>query len=305
MLVEGGRVRGLEAVDRVDGRHYTFQADRICNCTGSEARAFAARHDRDQPELFIPSLAFNLLLDCEPLSDHALAVAAPESGAPVYFLCPTPFGVWAGTEHVGRPDACRDAAVAEAEIAAFLGRINRAIPGLELSLRDVRRVFCGLLPVRTPGGTDLTARESFIDHGKQGGVRGFFSLAGMKFTTARRVAARAVRQMLPESGQAAADDVPPGKRPLSPATGLLVDGARAAAMSAAEITQLVRETAAVESVIYPGDFLLRRTNWLFSAPQPEALECLVAAALRVPGETATAGSGQTVVRGVASRVSPR
>jgi glycerol-3-phosphate dehydrogenase len=285
-LVEDGRVRGLEAVDRVDERRYSFEVDRICNCTGAAARAFTVAHDRDQSELFIPSLAFNLLLDCEPLSDHALAVAAPEPGAPVYFLCPTPFGVWAGTEHVGRPEVCSEAVVSEAEIAAFLGRINRAVPGLRLAARDVRRVCAGLLPVRTPGGTDLTARESFIDHGQRGGAQGFFSLTGMKFTTARRVAARAVARMFPEARPA--DDVAPGGRPLSPATGLLLDGARMAAMSPAEATRVVRDTAAAESVVYTEDFLLRRTNWLFSASQPQALERLIAAALHTPGSASVA-----------------
>ena len=70
---------------------------------------------------------------------------------------------------------------------------------------------------------------------------------------------------------------------LSPATGLLLDGARLAAMSLAEATRVVRETAAAESVIYAEDFLLRRTNWLFSAPQPQALERLIAAAWHSPG----------------------
>lgn len=295
LLVADQRIRGLEAADRVDGRGYAFEVDRICNCTGAQARAFAAAHDRDQPQLFIPSLAFNVLLDCEPLSEHALAVAAPEAGAPVYFLCPTPFGIWAGTEHVGRPEACHEAVVSDAEVAAFLGRINRAIPRLQLSPNNVRRVYAGLLPVHTPGGRDLTSRESFIDHGKRGGAQGFFSLTGMKFTTARAVAARAVGRMLPHTRAAAATDAQPPRRSLSAATALLLDGEKASAMSPAEATQFIRETAAAESVVYAEDFFLRRTNWVFSAAHPEALERLVAGALRVP---AAARSGECAVAAV-------
>jgi glycerol-3-phosphate dehydrogenase len=276
--VQDGRIHGLEALDRLDGAQYQFDAERICNCTGAQARVFAAEQDRDYQELFIPSLAFNVLLDCEPLSRDALAIAAPERGAPVYFLCPAPFGIWAGTEHVGRPESCRDAVVSEAEIDAFLGRINRAVPGVNLAVRNVRSVYCGLLPVRTPGATDLTARECCIEHAQHGGPSGLYSLTGMKFTTARRVAERALAKLYPAlrpSATACGANV----RPLAAATALLLDGARVAAMDPLDAMTLIRDTAAAESVMHPEDFFLRRTNWMFSAPQPAMLERLVATAL--------------------------
>ena len=278
LRVQDGRLQGLEALDLLDGKEYRFDAERICNCTGAQARVFAAEQDRDYRELFIPSLAFNVLLACEPLSRDALAVAAPEHGAPVYFLCPAPFGVWAGTEHVGRPESCRDAVVSEAEIEAFLGRINRAVPSINLSLRNVRSVYCGLLSVRTPGGTDLTARECCVEHAEHGGPIGLYSLTGMKFTTARRVAERALERIFPALRPSA---TPCGAtvRPLSAATALLLDGARVAAMNPLDAMTLIRDTAAAESVMQPEDFILRRTNWMFTAPQPAMLERLIATAL--------------------------
>jgi glycerol-3-phosphate dehydrogenase len=278
LRVQDGRIQGLEALDRLDGKEYRFEAERICNCTGAQARVFAAEQDRDYRELFIPSLAFNVLLDCEPLSRDALAVAAPEPGAPVYFLCPAPFGVWAGTEHVGRPESCRDAVVSDAEIDAFLGRINRAIPGINLALRNVRSVYCGLLPVHTPGGTDLTARECCIAHADHGGPVGLYSLTGMKFTTARRVAERALEKLYPGL-RSNASPCGIAVRPLSAATALLLDGARVASMDPLDAMTFIRDTAAAESVIHPEDFFLRRTNWMFTAPQPAMLERLVATAL--------------------------
>jgi glycerol-3-phosphate dehydrogenase len=278
LRVQDGRIQGLEALDRLDGKEYRFEAERICNCTGAQARVFAAEQDRDYRELFIPSLAFNVLLDCEPLSRDALAVAAPEPGAPVYFLCPAPFGVWAGTEHVGRPELCRDAVVSDAEIDAFLGRINRAIPGINLALRNVRSVYCGLLPVHTPGGTDLTARECCIAHADHGGPVGLYSLTGMKFTTARRVAERALEKLYPGL-RSNASPCGIAVRPLSAATALLLDGARVASMDPLDAMTFIRDTAAAESVMHPEDFFLRRTNWMFTAPQPAMLERLVATAL--------------------------
>lgn len=283
VLVEGGRTAGVTALDRLDGRRYTFQAERVCNCTGAAARAFAAASDREHARLFVPSLAFNVLFDCKTPSQDALAVAAPEPGAPVYFLCPSPFGLWAGTEHVGRPDECRSAEVSEAELSDFMQRINRAIPGIGLQRRQVRRVFAGLLPVRTAGSTSLTAREAIVDHGASGGPQGFYSVTGIKFTTARKVGVRAVAQMLgARSAEVASGERARDVPPLSPATDLLLDGARVAAMDPVKAVNMIREVAASEAVHCAEDFCLRRTNWIFSAADYASLETLVAQALAAP-----------------------
>jgi hypothetical protein len=66
-------------------------------------------------------------------------------------------------------------------------------------------------------------------------------------------------------------------------------------MTPGEATRFIRATAAAESVIYPEDFFLRRTNWRFSPPQPAALERLVANALHAPAEAAPVGDGITVL----------
>jgi glycerol-3-phosphate dehydrogenase len=272
-----GKVSGVAAVDRINGRRHTFQAERVCNATGSNARVFAASNDREAARLFVPSLAFNVLFDCAPLSQDALAVAAPEAGAPVYFLCPSPFGLWAGTVHVGRPDGCTDPSVRDSELLEFIQRLNRAIPAVNLSLRNVRRVFSGLLPVRTAGSTDLTAREVIINHGDSGGLTGLFSVTGIKFTTARKVGERAVNEMLGSS--AGSLENAHLDNSISPATEWLLDGARVADLDPARAEGMIREVAREESAINATDFCLRRTNWAFSAPDFSKLEHLAARAL--------------------------
>lgn len=284
-----GRARGLLVEDRLGSGRHEFRAERVCNCTGSAAREFAALHDREHARLFVPSLAFNVLFDCNRLSDDALAIAAPEPNAPVYFLCPSPYGLWAGTEHVGRPDRWMEAVVSESELLDFIGRINRAIPSLSLSLANVRRVFAGLLPVHAVNSTNLTGREVIIDHGARGGLRGLFSLTGIKFTTARRAAARTVDLMLhARPARALPEETPP----LSSATDWLTDGARVQEWPRAEALQRMRELARQESVVTAQDLCLRRTNWIFTAPDYRALEKLAAEAL------AAQPASQTTVRAV-------
>ncbi len=288
--VRDGHVGGVAALDRRDGREYFFRAEHVCNCAGSSARALAAATDRDYPELFVPSLAFNVLFDCEPPARDALAVAAPEPGAPMYFLCPSPFGLWAGTEHVGRPDRCTSAEVSEAELADFMGRINRAIPGIGLQRGQVRRVFSGLLPVRTAGGTALTSREAIVDHGATNGPRGLYSVTGIKFTTARKVASRAVDLMLGRDRAISAAVAPAQSPPmLSAATELLTDGARLEALEPLEAARIIREVAAEEAVHTAEDFCLRRTNWIFTAPDYTAVESMVSAALGAQGRSPAIG----------------
>jgi glycerol-3-phosphate dehydrogenase len=161
-------------------------------------------------------------------------------------------------------------------LQGFVQRINRAIPGIELSQGKVRRVFSGLLPVRTEATTDLTAREVIVDHGSRGGPRGLYSATGIKFTTARKVGEKAVAAMLGERRGAPLGDECPQ---LSPATSLLLDGARVAGMNRDEVVRLIREVAAAESAMTAQDFCLRRTNWIFTAPGFAQLERLAADAL--------------------------
>ncbi len=66
--------------------------------------------------------------------------------------------------------------------------MNKAVPGLELQIQDVGRIFAGLLPTTVAGSNKLTKREVIIDHGAAGGPTGLYSVGGIKFTTARLVA---------------------------------------------------------------------------------------------------------------------
>jgi glycerol-3-phosphate dehydrogenase len=271
-------VAGLALADHVGRQTLEIRASKVCNCTGAGTRALAARYAAERRDLFVPSVAFNLLLDCEPLSESALAVAAPAAGSPVLFLCPAAGGLWAGTGHAGRPDGCVDPQVAESEVQGYLDQVNRAIPGINLGLRHVRKVYSGLLPVKTSGDTDLTAREVIVDHARQGGADGLYSVAGIKFTTARKVGERAVRKMFRVGADSRRKQAAPPPA-MTAATPLLLDGNKAMSVGFEQAARIVREVAAAESVVTPEDFLLRRTAWMFSMTDMAPLERLVRAAM--------------------------
>ncbi len=189
LLLDGqGRVEGVRALDRETDTSLVFRAALVINAAGPWCREVVAGIRGEKEELFRPSLAWNVLFNRQALSDHALAVQAREPGSRLYFITPWKGKIFAGTGHepwLGGPDRPMPD---HGQLKGFITALNRAVPGLELSLGDVSRIFAGLLPTVARGSNKLTKREVIVDHGAEGGPTGLYSVGGIKFTTARLVA---------------------------------------------------------------------------------------------------------------------
>jgi glycerol-3-phosphate dehydrogenase len=183
--VSAGRVRGIVAADG-----WSVAADAVVVTAGPWTRTLVAGFDRDVPDLFHPSLAFNLLLDRPPPVAGGLAVQAARPDAPVLFLYPAEGGTFCGTWHLPWSGPVRRPEPDTAAIAAFLADLNEAVPSLEATPREVRRVFAGLLPATSDGTAELADRPVLIEHGAGGGPAGLVSATDVKFTTAPRLARR-------------------------------------------------------------------------------------------------------------------
>ncbi|HKY60811.1 MAG TPA: FAD-dependent oxidoreductase [Gemmatimonadota bacterium] len=255
LVQHGGRVKGVRGTDSLTGDSWEFRAGVVVNCAGPWCRELAARFDRDIEELFRPSLAFNVLLDRAPLADAALAVEPPQPGSRTCFVVPWKGRMLAGTYHAPRPGGMAAGPPEREWIRRFLEDLNEALPGLELGEPDVTRVFWGLLPATEAGTCRLALREEIRDHGGAGGPAGLFSVSGVKFTTARRVAERALERIYGSSRPAE-----PSVRPPSPALlwrefeNVLGSDPEAARLI---VDRLVEE----EAVMGLDDLLLRRTDW--------------------------------------------
>ena len=280
----GGQVRGIRARDLVDGTDRLFAARVVCNCAGPWSAELAARFDRPVPALFRPSLAFNLLLDRDPPSAAAVAVAPRRSSGgtrePVYFLTPGFGRVVAGTVHLPWHGGIDRAQPGEEAIQRFLTDLNTAIPDLAVGREHVIRVFAGLLPATEHGSERLAARPLVWDHGCDGGPRGLVSVSGVKFTTARLVAEQTLRVLQPRLGA-----LPPpgeGDRP-EQVGGIDFDCAPASTFSPEQVqalTAIVRD----EAVMSVDDLLLRRTSWGITACDVDGVRHRVIAALGWKGE---------------------
>jgi glycerol-3-phosphate dehydrogenase len=191
-------IAGVLAKDLVSGEFYEYKAKAIVNAAGPWCRELAAHCDRDLPALFRSSLAWNVLFDRKALSDFALAVAPKKRGAKTYFLHPWKGRLLAGTVHTSWSDPITYHPQPTADqIANFIEELNESIPELSLSQDEVLGIFSGLLPATQSGSTKLSVREVILDHGKQGGCPGLYSVSGVKFTTSRLVAQKTLERILP------------------------------------------------------------------------------------------------------------
>lgn len=252
LITDGGKVAGVEALDREIGRSLRLHAPVVVACGGPWSRQLSARFDREKPQLIHPSLAFNLMLDRPAISQAAVAVAPKKPDARTYFVLPWKGRVFAGTCHLPWHDGLDAIGPSEAQIASFLDDLNLAIPGFGAERRHVMRIYAGIVPAVAPGSGETSSRATIIDHGAQGGPRGLVSVSGVKYTTARREAEKTLRVAFGDRLRPLdpTTDAPPQN---TPARFLCLDDELPAA---AELQRIVDE----ESVLHIDDLLLRRTD---------------------------------------------
>jgi glycerol-3-phosphate dehydrogenase len=262
VLVEGGAVTGVKARDEFAGEAFEVRAPVVVNAAGPWiAQGVGGRWP---VEAFLPSLAFNVLLNRPLGADAAVAVRPARSGAPVYFLRPYGDLTLAGTVHVPWPPGQGGPAhVDEGQIERLLRDLASAVPGLSATPEHVVRVLSGLLPVQTPGATDVARRPLVVQHARSGGPRGLISVSGVKFTTAPAVASRVLDLAFPGSGPPAGTGRPTAVRPwLSPGQlGALAARDREAAV------RLLQGIVETESPTCRDDLVLRRLDWTLESEE--------------------------------------
>jgi glycerol-3-phosphate dehydrogenase len=257
LLTSHGGVRGVVVADAAGRRSAELRARAVVNAAGPWAGELAAKWGAADERLTPLVVAWNVLLDRPALSTHAVALqdpAAPAGG--LKFATPLGGRLLVGTGYAPLRTCAEAETVAESELDAFLLAVNRCVPSLEVSRRDILRVFCGVLPAAAPGSSVPRARNQLSARGP----RGLFTVSGTKFTTARSAAQR-VLAALRSSGvlrwpTGAPRDYPPCYT--SAADGLFRD----------EWTMLDVETRAAglarilarEAVEHLDDLVLRRTT---------------------------------------------
>jgi len=197
ILKAGDSVTGVQVADQETGKRYEYRCNNVINATGPSSRNYSERWDRDIPELYRPSVAWNILFDCPSPSNHALALTPDRPDAETYFLSPWKGRLLVGMGHaphkgrvIGRPIPGKEL------IKRFIDDMNLIMPDAKLSMDNIQHVYSGYLPVTEEGGTKLTKRAVIHDHGRKGGPKGLYSISGIKFTTSRKEAERTLQLIL-------------------------------------------------------------------------------------------------------------
>ena len=198
LIEHEGRVIGVRARDERLRLISEYASPIVINTTGPWSRETARRFDRDIPDLFRPSLAWNILFDREALSEHALALAPPGANSQLFFAHPWKNRLLIGTGHAIRTKEEASLQPTSEELDQFLSHLNEAVPALRLSHRDILHVFAGFLPVRKEGTVRLSKKDGVFDHSKHGGPAGFFSVRSTRLTASRSNAQKVLEEIFPD-----------------------------------------------------------------------------------------------------------
>jgi glycerol-3-phosphate dehydrogenase len=204
VLAQEGRIRGLRVRDALTGRQFEFRARCVVNAAGPWVEDWLpAGAGRPAAPLFRASKAFNLLTRPLPFRDGiGVSVGGRGAGSGTYFILPWNGYSLIGTRHLRCEASRRSALVTREEVCAFLEDLNPRLGSHRLTGADVRGVFSGLLPEAEGNLSSEVALErdpQVIDHAPAG-LAGLVSVVGVKWTTSRAVAERAVRRACRELG---------------------------------------------------------------------------------------------------------
>lgn len=203
-LQRHGRVIGVKARDISSGDDFEIQAKMVVNAAGPwvdkvlNGGALGARGRK-----FHHSLAINIITHKFiegfaaglPSYPGSRRIPAREGKAPhVLFISPWRGYSLVGTFHshfLGDPDDYR---LADADLETIIEEINSAYPGADVKRENICFIHHGFLPEvpeNEQGEVKLVRRGQVFDH-RQEGIKGLITVVGVKYTSARNVAEKAV-----------------------------------------------------------------------------------------------------------------
>ncbi len=214
-LRRGERVIGVTARDALGGASFDVRARLTLLATGPFVDQTLAAVAPPRSPLYPLSKAINLLLRRTP-GTTAFGLewqaafhdedALLRAGTRLFFAVPWRGMTLVGTQHLpfeGEPEAF---AVTRDEVDRMLAEIAAAWPGARVSPDDVVAVYAGMLPRSAGSATrdvQLAKRARLIDH-RRAGIDGLISLVGVKWTTARIEAERALDHVIARLGHGTA-----------------------------------------------------------------------------------------------------
>lgn len=201
IVVENGVVQGVEAIDRLSGRRLSVRGRMVVNAAGPWSNGVLKTTGAKQKPYVAGSKSFSLLT--RSLCDtHALSIptrpmyqdkkAVLDKGASIQFAIPWRGSSLIGSLHLPADEDPAKEGISEEEIATYIAMINEGYPAARLTRADVKRVLWGMLPGEAAGEAAPEKQYLIVDHAEGDAIQGLVSVAGVKFTTSRDVAQKAI-----------------------------------------------------------------------------------------------------------------
>ena len=215
-LRKGNRIIGVKAIDALTGAKIEIGAKVVLNAAGPWAHRLLEKclGLRMQPK---PTFSRDLAFVVRSKSSHdryALAFLTDskdsdtilDRGGRHLFAVPwkeyTLIGVWP----LVFPGPPEDISVTDEELTQFVEEANVAYPGLGVSVKDILMINTGLTLHGEEGKQGQKAvsyghRSILIDHSHRDGLEGLVSLIGVRATTARGIAEKAINMIMRNLGK--------------------------------------------------------------------------------------------------------
>ncbi len=215
-LQKANRVSGVKVQNILDGDKFEIRGKMVLNASGPWANNLlrlglgqglksTPSFSRDTGFVVTRRLTGDYGFACQVKTNDPDAVLSREGRH--IFIVPWRDCSLLGSWHVvykGEPD---EFTVSEHELQSFLDDINEAYPKFGLKLEDISIVNSGLtlFGENVPRATDLSygKRSLLIDHAKEHNVDGLLTLIGVRATTARGTAEKAIDLTLKKLGKKA------------------------------------------------------------------------------------------------------
>lgn len=221
LLRAGDRITGAQVEDRLGGGAFEVRARLTLNATGPWLHRTGALLRPAQPVADIAlAKSFNVVIRRQLFETYAVGLSAPyayrdtdaliDRGSRLLFTVPWRGRTMIGTEYKLYDRHPDDFAITETDVAAFLADFNQSYAPARLTPDDVTYVQGGLVPISgvDPKTGDIRVAKHFhLDDHKTDGVTGVLSVTGVKYTTARDVARRAIDWSFGALGRPAAPSI--------------------------------------------------------------------------------------------------
>jgi glycerol-3-phosphate dehydrogenase len=204
LLLRDGRVEGASVKDRVGVATFDIRAKVTILAIGPWSDIFLARAlGHGISNRLLRSKGIHLLV---PAMTRGHALTIPAEGGH-FFVLP-----WRGHTLLGTTDTEFDenpdtVSVSEKDIGDFLALVNRSLPEAGIGRETVEFFYAGLRPLVDDGSrnTYTASRKSeLVDHGRNDGAEGLYSVIGGKWTTSRALAEKAVTTIVRRLSRASA-----------------------------------------------------------------------------------------------------